>query len=93
MWLSFSHDTKQNLKLVCDGREALGATLSVLERKLRLRVVEIIGEPRTMQIGDKPQQTKSVYRVRAVIVATRSLARFSAACHHFPVPVFLHQET
>lgn len=43
MWLSFSHDTKQNLRLVGGGREALSATLSVLERKLRLRVVEIIG--------------------------------------------------
>lgn len=46
MWLSFSHDTKQNLKLVGGGSDALGATLSVLERKLRLRVVEIIGEAR-----------------------------------------------
>lgn len=53
MWLSFSHDTKQNLKLVGGGQEALGATLSVLERKLRLGVVEIIGEPMAMQLGAK----------------------------------------
>lgn len=53
MWLSFSHDTKQNLKLVGGGLEALGATLRVLERKLRLRVVEIIGELSAMQFSDK----------------------------------------
>lgn len=49
MWLSFSNDTKQNLNLVGGGQEALGDTLSVLERKLRLRVVEIIGEHIAMQ--------------------------------------------
>lgn len=54
MWLAFSHDTKQNLRLVGVGPEALGATLGLLERKLRLRVVEIIGEPRMMRISDKP---------------------------------------
>lgn len=56
MWLSFSHDTKQNLKLVGGaGGEALSTTLSVLERKLRLRVVEIIGEQSSTQISDKLQ--------------------------------------
>lgn len=40
MWLSFSHDTKQNLKVVGGG---LADTLSVLTNRLQLHVVEIIG--------------------------------------------------
>uniref|UniRef100_A0A665VCQ8 AP-4 complex subunit epsilon n=1 Tax=Echeneis naucrates TaxID=173247 RepID=A0A665VCQ8_ECHNA len=44
MWLSFSHDTKQNLTLIGDGQEALTATLNVLKQKLQLHVVEIIGQ-------------------------------------------------
>lgn len=40
MWLDFSHDTKQNLKLIGDG---LVDTLNVLTNKLQLHVVEIIG--------------------------------------------------
>ncbi|XP_037109389.1 AP-4 complex subunit epsilon-1 [Syngnathus acus] len=43
MWLAFSHDTKQNLALVPDVQDPLRATLDVLERKLRLHVVAIIG--------------------------------------------------
>lgn len=44
MWLAFSHDTKQNLRLITDGQESLTATLNTLKRKLQLHVVEIIGE-------------------------------------------------
>uniref|UniRef100_A0A3B3U3P4 AP-4 complex subunit epsilon n=1 Tax=Poecilia latipinna TaxID=48699 RepID=A0A3B3U3P4_9TELE len=44
MWLAFSHDTKQNLTLIHDGRDPLAATLDVLKRKLQLHVVEIIVE-------------------------------------------------
>lgn len=40
MWLDFSHDTKQNLKLIGGG---LVDTLNVLTNKLQLHVVEIIG--------------------------------------------------
>ncbi|CAG05538.1 unnamed protein product [Tetraodon nigroviridis] len=40
MWLDFSHDTKQNLKVMGDG---LADTLQVLTNKLQLHVVEIIG--------------------------------------------------
>lgn len=47
MWLAFAHDTKQNLKLISDGQESLAATLNVLREKLRLHVVEIIGENET----------------------------------------------
>ncbi|XP_061630694.1 AP-4 complex subunit epsilon-1 [Phyllopteryx taeniolatus] len=43
MWLAFSHDTKQNLTLVADVQDPLRATLEVLERKLHLHVVAIIG--------------------------------------------------
>uniref|UniRef100_A0A4W6D5R0 AP-4 complex subunit epsilon n=1 Tax=Lates calcarifer TaxID=8187 RepID=A0A4W6D5R0_LATCA len=43
MWLSFSHDTKQNLTLISDGEEPLTATLNVLKEKLQLHIVEIIG--------------------------------------------------
>uniref|UniRef100_A0A3Q0S741 AP-4 complex subunit epsilon-1 C-terminal domain-containing protein n=1 Tax=Amphilophus citrinellus TaxID=61819 RepID=A0A3Q0S741_AMPCI len=43
MWLSFSHDTKQNLTLINDDQEPLTATLNVLKKKLQLHVVEIIG--------------------------------------------------
>lgn len=44
MWLAFSHDTKQNLTLISKGQESLTATLNVLQKKLQLHVVEIIGE-------------------------------------------------
>lgn len=44
MWLSCSNDTKQKLTLVQDGQEPLAATLSLLQHKLQLHVVEIIGE-------------------------------------------------
>ncbi|XP_040893945.1 AP-4 complex subunit epsilon-1 [Toxotes jaculatrix] len=44
MWLSFSHDTKQNLTLIIsDGQEPLTASLNVLTKKLKLHIVEIIG--------------------------------------------------
>uniref|UniRef100_A0A1A7WDU6 AP-4 complex subunit epsilon n=1 Tax=Iconisemion striatum TaxID=60296 RepID=A0A1A7WDU6_9TELE len=43
MWLTFSHDTKQNLPLMRDTEEPLTATLKVLKNKLQLHVVEIIG--------------------------------------------------
>uniref|UniRef100_A0A3Q1I9T9 AP-4 complex subunit epsilon n=1 Tax=Anabas testudineus TaxID=64144 RepID=A0A3Q1I9T9_ANATE len=43
MWLTFTHDTKQNLALISDGQEPLTATLNVLKKKLQLHVVEIIG--------------------------------------------------
>lgn len=61
MWLSFSHDTKQNLRLVGGGQEALGTTLSLLERKLRLRVVEIIGEPSrsVINFGKQSRRTEA----------------------------------
>lgn len=42
MWLDFSHDTKQKLKVTGDG---LADTLQVLAAKLQLHVVEIIGNP------------------------------------------------
>uniref|UniRef100_A0A669B0C1 AP-4 complex subunit epsilon n=1 Tax=Oreochromis niloticus TaxID=8128 RepID=A0A669B0C1_ORENI len=43
MWLSFSHDTKQNLTLINDNQEPLTATLNALKKKLQLHVVEVIG--------------------------------------------------
>ncbi|XP_034735929.1 AP-4 complex subunit epsilon-1 [Etheostoma cragini] len=43
MWLAFSHDTKQNLTLISDDQEPLAATLNILEKKLQLHVVEVIG--------------------------------------------------
>ncbi|XP_061891354.1 AP-4 complex subunit epsilon-1 isoform X1 [Entelurus aequoreus] len=43
MWLAFSHDTKQKLTLIMDIQDPLRATLNVLERKLHLHVVDIIG--------------------------------------------------
>ncbi|XP_032378975.1 AP-4 complex subunit epsilon-1 [Etheostoma spectabile] len=43
MWLAFSHDTKQNLTLISDDLEPLAATLNMLEKKLQLHVVEVIG--------------------------------------------------
>lgn len=44
MWLDFSHDTKQKLTPICLGQEPLMDTLNVLKKKLKLHVVEIIGE-------------------------------------------------
>lgn len=44
MWLAFSHDTKQNLKLMGEDHESLTVTLNILTEKLHLHVVEIIGE-------------------------------------------------
>ncbi|XP_077568206.1 AP-4 complex subunit epsilon-1 [Stigmatopora nigra] len=43
MWLAFSNDTQQNLTLVADVHDSLRATLEVMERKLHLHVVAIIG--------------------------------------------------
>uniref|UniRef100_A0AAZ3NZI0 AP-4 complex subunit epsilon n=1 Tax=Oncorhynchus tshawytscha TaxID=74940 RepID=A0AAZ3NZI0_ONCTS len=44
MWLSFSHDLKQNLQLVTtEHQEPLTATLDALKGKLHLHVVDIIG--------------------------------------------------
>ncbi|KAM3869685.1 AP-4 complex subunit epsilon-1 [Diretmus argenteus] len=43
MWLAFSHDTKQNLRLLNDGQDPLTATLNVLRKKLQLHIVDIIG--------------------------------------------------
>uniref|UniRef100_A0A8K9UHJ8 AP-4 complex subunit epsilon n=1 Tax=Oncorhynchus mykiss TaxID=8022 RepID=A0A8K9UHJ8_ONCMY len=44
MWLSFSHDLKQNLRLVTtEHQEPLTATLDALKGKLHLHVVDIIG--------------------------------------------------
>ena len=45
MWLSFSHDLKQNLRLVTtEHQEPLTATLDALKGKLHLHVVDIIGQ-------------------------------------------------
>ncbi|XP_057692318.1 AP-4 complex subunit epsilon-1 isoform X2 [Corythoichthys intestinalis] len=43
MWLAFSNDTQQNLTLVADVQDPLKVTLDVLERKLNLHVVAVIG--------------------------------------------------
>uniref|UniRef100_A0A674A0H5 AP-4 complex subunit epsilon n=1 Tax=Salmo trutta TaxID=8032 RepID=A0A674A0H5_SALTR len=44
MWLSFSHDLKQNLRLVTtEHQEPLTATLDALKGKLHLHIVDIIG--------------------------------------------------
>ncbi|XP_062318618.1 AP-4 complex subunit epsilon-1 [Osmerus eperlanus] len=43
MWLSYTHDTKQNLKLVQDDQNPLTATLNALKEKLQLQVVDVIG--------------------------------------------------
>ncbi|KAJ8249352.1 hypothetical protein GJAV_G00233860 [Gymnothorax javanicus] len=43
LWLSFSHDVKQNLLLLSDREDPFSATLRVLEEKLQLHLVEIIG--------------------------------------------------
>ncbi|XP_077372229.1 AP-4 complex subunit epsilon-1 [Festucalex cinctus] len=43
LWLAFSNDTKQKLKLITDVQDPLRATLDVLARKLHLHVVAIIG--------------------------------------------------
>ncbi|XP_076846996.1 AP-4 complex subunit epsilon-1 isoform X2 [Brachyhypopomus gauderio] len=43
LWLSCSHDVKQNLRLVTDVGEPLTATLNVLKDRLQLHIVDIIG--------------------------------------------------
>ncbi|XP_034144045.1 AP-4 complex subunit epsilon-1 [Esox lucius] len=44
MWLSFSHDVKQNLRLITAGDQSpLTATLDTLRDRLHLHVVDIIG--------------------------------------------------
>ncbi|XP_057185664.1 AP-4 complex subunit epsilon-1 isoform X1 [Triplophysa rosa] len=42
LWLSFSHDVKQNLKLLTDAEDPLGATLNALKETLQLHVVDVI---------------------------------------------------
>ncbi|KAJ8252425.1 hypothetical protein COCON_G00217370 [Conger conger] len=43
LWLSFSHDVKQNLQLLPDKEDPFSATLNILKEKLQLHLVEIIG--------------------------------------------------
>ncbi|KAI1904057.1 hypothetical protein AGOR_G00001760 [Albula goreensis] len=43
LWLSISHDVKQNLQLLRDEDNPLLATLNVLKEKLHLHLVDIIG--------------------------------------------------
>lgn len=89
MWLSFSHDTKQNLKLVGGSQGALDATLSVLEKKLRLHVVEIIGEPCSLVIN----LAKQSWCTEAERLPEQPVVWPIAACSHLPVRLFLHRRT
>ncbi|KTF90096.1 hypothetical protein cypCar_00041750 [Cyprinus carpio] len=43
LWLSLSHDVKQNLKLLTDASDPLRTTLNALKDALQLHVVDIIG--------------------------------------------------
>ena len=43
LWLASSNDTKQNLALLSQEPDPLGATLSRLRDRLQLHVVDIIG--------------------------------------------------
>uniref|UniRef100_A0A8C1GNL3 AP-4 complex subunit epsilon n=1 Tax=Cyprinus carpio TaxID=7962 RepID=A0A8C1GNL3_CYPCA len=43
LWLSLSHDVKQNLKLLTDAGDPLRTTLNALKDALQLHVVDIIG--------------------------------------------------
>ena len=43
LWLAFSNDTKQNLKLLSESPDPLRATLHLLRDKLQLHIVDIIG--------------------------------------------------
>lgn len=43
LWLSFSHDVKQNLKLLTDADDPLRATLNALMETLQLHMVDVIG--------------------------------------------------
>ncbi len=44
LWLSLSHDVKQNLKLLTDAGDPLRTTLNALKDALQLHVVDIIGK-------------------------------------------------
>lgn len=43
MWLAFSHDTKQNLRLLNNNPDPLAATLNSLKDRLQFHIVDIIG--------------------------------------------------
>lgn len=43
LWLSLSNDVKQNIKML-SSQDSLSAALSTLQQKLKLHVVDIIGE-------------------------------------------------
>ncbi|XP_073688698.1 AP-4 complex subunit epsilon-1 [Garra rufa] len=43
LWLSLSHDVKQNLKLLTDASDPLRTTLNALKDALQLHIVDIIG--------------------------------------------------
>ncbi|KAL4660713.1 AP-4 complex subunit epsilon-1 [Arapaima gigas] len=43
MWLSFSHDVKQNLRLLEDEEVLLDSAVTALKEKLRLHIVDVIG--------------------------------------------------
>ena len=67
MWLSYTHDTKQNLKLVQDDQDPLTATLNALKEKLQLHVVDIIGEKAVIILFTAPESLKaSLYRSRCL---------------------------
>lgn len=43
LWLSLSNDVKQNIKMP-SSQDSISAALSVLHQKLKLHIVDIIGE-------------------------------------------------
>lgn len=45
LWLSLSNDVKQNIKIP-SSQDSFSAALSVLHQKLKLHIVDIIGECR-----------------------------------------------
>lgn len=49
LWLSLSHDVKQNLKLLTDAGDPLRTTLNALKDALKLHVVDIIGKKYSLQ--------------------------------------------
>lgn len=43
LWLSLSNDVKQNIKM-SSSQDSLSATLNTLQQKLKLHIVDVIGE-------------------------------------------------
>lgn len=86
MWLSFSHDTKQNLTLIGNSQDPLADTLHVLREKLRLHVVDIRGERTFISLIYSPVFVTSTLSTEMLISSEMPFTK--SLSHHFCVILY-----